>query len=166
MKPHLLDAGVLIGAVTVALILVIVTEPGTRSVALHVYVIVIGSLVMGLVVAAARAALPRRRVSPFAAALARADDPGPARPDQLARVEREVTLGVATAHDLHVKLLPELREIARCRLERAGKRPSPETLGRWWDLLRPDRPAPDDKFGPGIREAELRALVADLEQLR
>jgi hypothetical protein len=166
MKPHLLDTGVLIVAATVAVILVIATEPGTRSVALHVYVIAVGTLVMGLVVAAARAALPRRTRSPFTEALARDGEYGPARPDQLARVEREVTLGVATAYDLHAKLLPELREIARCRLERAGKRPSPETLGRWWELLRPDRPVPDDKFAPGIPEADLRALVADLEQLR
>ncbi len=165
MKPHLLDTGVLIAVATVAIVLVITTEPGFRSVALHVYVIVVGTLVMGVVVAAARAALPRRPRSPFAAALTRAGDPGPARPDQLARIEREVTLGVATAHDLETKLLPELREIARCRLERAGRRPSPETLGRWWELLRPDRPPPEDKFAPGIPESELRALVTDLERM-
>ena len=61
-----------------------------------------------------------------------------------------MTLGVATAHDLHLKLLPQLREIARCRLERTGRRPSAETLGRWWELLRPDREPPEDKFGPGL----------------
>ena len=84
---------------------------------------------------------------------------------ELERMEREVTLGVASSFDLHFRLLPDLREIARARLERVGKVPSPETLGRWWELLSPDRPAPDDRFAKGISEAELRALVADLEKL-
>ena len=76
-----------------------------------------------------------------------------------------MTLATASAYDLHFRLLPHLREIAQARLERAGADAGPETLGRWWELLRPDRPAPDDRFAPGIREAELRALVADLERM-
>jgi hypothetical protein len=62
-------------------------------------------------------------------------------------------------------LLPHLREIAQARLERAGRTPGPETLGRWWELLRPDRQPPEDRFGKGISEAELRALVADLARM-
>ena len=49
----------------------------------------------------------------------------------------------ASAYDLHFRLLPHLREIAQARLERAGRTPGPDTLGRWWELLRPDRPAPE-----------------------
>jgi hypothetical protein len=120
---------------------------------------------MALVVAAARQALPRRKRSAFAAALGARRDEHYEEPAQLRRLEREVTLGVATAHDLHLKLLPQLREIARCRLERTGRRPSEETLGRWWELLRPDREPPEDKFAPGLPESELRALVADLERM-
>ena len=41
----------------------------------------------------------------------------------------------------------------------------PETLGRWWELLRPDREATADRFAPGIRERDLRALVDDLEKM-
>jgi hypothetical protein len=84
---------------------------------------------------------------------------------QLAKVEREVTLSIGNAYDLHTRLLPHLREIATARLERRGQRPGPDTLGRWWELLRPDRPEPSERFAPGIREAELRDLVADLERL-
>ena len=43
--------------------------------------------------------------------------------------------------------------------------PGPETLGRWWELLRPDREPPADRFAPGISRAELRALVDDLERM-
>ena len=81
------------------------------------------------------------------------------------RHQREVTLGTASAYDLHHRLLPQLRQIADARLERGGRVASPETLGRWWELLRPDRPTPDDRYAPGISQSELRALVADLQRL-
>ena len=98
-------------------------------------------LMLLAIVSSPAIALPRRRRSPF-------DDSARARrrtlieqPAQVEQIERAVTLGVATAHDLHLRLLPQLREIARCRLERAGRDLGPETLGRWWELLRPDRRA-------------------------
>jgi hypothetical protein len=84
---------------------------------------------------------------------------------QLAKVEREVTLSIGNAHDLHTRLLPHLREIAEARLERAGRTVGPDTLGQWWELLRPDRPEPADRFSAGIPERELRTLVTDLERL-
>lgn len=165
MRRHLLDVVVVIVAATVVAALVIATEPGFRTVVLHVYVIGVGVILMGLVVSAAGTALPRRPRSAFAAALAERPEELYEEPAQLKRLEREVTLGVATAHDLHTKLLPQLREIARCRLERTGKQPSAATLGPWWELLRPDREPPEDKFAPGLPEAQLRALVADLERM-
>ena len=165
MRRHFLDVAVVLVAATIAAALVIATEPGFRTVVLHVYVIAVGTILMALLVSAVRQALPRRKRSPFTTALAQRRDERYEEPAQLRRLERDVTLGVATAHDLHMKLLPQLREIARCRLERTGKRPSEETLGRWWELLRPDREPPEDKFAPGIPEAELRALVADLERM-
>jgi hypothetical protein len=108
--------------------------------------------------------VPRRLRSELDRALAesgRRERPLP----ELERTQREVTLATATAYDLHVRLLPHLREIAQCRLERTGKTAGPDTLGRWWELLRPDRPEPDDRFAPGIKQAELRALVSDLERM-
>ena len=64
-----------------------------------------------------------------------------------------MTLSIGNAYDLHTRLLPHLREIATARLERRGQRPGPDTLGRWWELLRPDRPEPAERFAPGIPEA-------------
>lgn len=165
MRRHFLDVAVLLTVATIVAALVIATEPGLRTVVLHVYVIGVGAVLMTFVFGAVRQALPRRKRSAFATALGRRHEEQYEEPAQLQRLEREVTLGVATAHDLHTKLLPQLREIARCRLERTGKRPSEETLGRWWEILRPDREPPEDKFAPGLPEAELRALVADLERM-
>jgi hypothetical protein len=108
--------------------------------------------------------VPKRHRSEFDRALGEAVGSDRA-VHEVERLEREVTLGSATAYDLHVRLVPELRQIAQARLERAGRELGPETLGRWWELLRPDRPAPVNRHAPGISPAELRALVSDLERM-
>lgn len=164
MKRHLLDVAVLLAGLTLTVVVVVVTQPALRGLALRAYVFAVGALLMLVLVAAAGDVLPRRRTSEFERAVA-AHEPPPGPVAELARLEREVTLAIASAYDLHHRLLPQLREIARCRLERAGRAPSPETLGRWWELLRPDRPEPPDRFARGISERELRALVADLERM-
>jgi uncharacterized membrane protein len=164
MRRHLLDLAVLcIGGSIVAGYLA-ASQPGLRNVILHGYVFVVGGLVMLGVIAAAGDAVPRRRRSDFERALTESEPEKPSIAD-LQRMERHVTLAAASAYDLHVRLLPQLREIAQCRLERSGRTPGPETLGRWWELLRPDRPEPDDRFASGISQSELRALVAALERM-
>jgi uncharacterized membrane protein len=164
VRKHLFDLVVLFVVVSIGAIYAALAQPGIRNVTLHGYVLVVGALVMLGVVAAAGDAVPKRHRSELDRALGEA-----VRNDkqlhEVARMEREVTLGAATAYDLHVRLLPELRQIAQARLERTGRGLSPETLGRWWELLRPDRPAPENRHGPGISQAELRALVSDLERM-
>jgi uncharacterized membrane protein len=164
MRRHLLDLVILFVLISIVCIYISVAQPGIRNVTLHAYVFALGGLVMLGVVAAAGDAVPRRHRSELDRALAAAGHHERPLP-QIERIEREVTLATASAYDLHVRLLPQLREIAQCRLELTGKTPGPETLGRWWDLLRPDRPEPEDRFAPGITQADLRALVADLERM-
>ncbi|HEY6961790.1 MAG TPA: hypothetical protein VI408_07885 [Gaiellaceae bacterium] len=138
--------------------------PGQRPLVLHVWVLTVGGLLMLGGVSAVGAAVPPRRRSELSRALSAREAP-PQPVSQLAKLEREVTLAVGNAYDLHARLLPQLREIASARLERRGLALAPDTAGRWWDLLRPDRAEPEDRFAPGIRESELRALVADLERM-
>jgi hypothetical protein len=164
VRRHLLDLIVLFILSSLICGYVTLAQPNLRNVTLHVYVFLLGALLMLGIVAAAGDAVPRRLRSGLDRALAesgRRERPLP----ELERTQREVTLATATAYDLHVRLLPHLREIAQCRLERTGKTAGPDTLGRWWELLRPDRPEPDDRFAPGIKQAELRALVNDLERM-
>jgi hypothetical protein len=164
MRRHLLDLIVLFILSSLICGYITLAQPNLRNVTLHVYVFLLGALLMLGIVAAAGDAVPRRLRSELDRALAesgRRERPLP----ELERTQREVTLATATAYDLHVRLLPHLREIAQCRLERTGKTAGPDTLGRWWELLRPDRPEPDDRFAPGIKQAELRALVNDLERM-
>jgi len=164
VRRHLLDLIVLFVVASLICGYVALAQPGLRNVTLHVYVFLVGGLLMLGLVAAAGDSVPKRLRSELDRALAergRRDQRVP----EVERIEREVTLATASAYDLHFRLLPHLREIARCRLERAGKTLGPDTAGRWWDLLRPDRPEPEDRFAPGIKQAELRALVSDLEKM-
>jgi hypothetical protein len=164
MRRHLLDLIVLFILSSLICGYVALAQPNLRNVTLHVYVFLLGALLMLGVVAAAGDSIPHRLRSELDRALSesgRDQQPLP----ELERTQREVTLATATAYDLHFRLLPHLREIAQCRLERSGKTSGPDTLGRWWDLLRPDRPEPEDRFGPGIKQADLRALIGDLERM-
>lgn len=164
MRRHWLDVAVLFVLSSGALVYISLQVPGERRLAAHVYLLFLGALLMLVVVSAVSAAMPNARRSDLAAALD--ERPEPAGPvPQLAKIEREVTLAIGNAYDLHTRLLPHLREIAAARLERNGQRAGSDTLGRWWELLRPDRPEPSERFAPGIPEHELRELVADLERI-
>lgn len=164
MRRHFFDLVVLFLVASAATGYVVSSQPGIRELTLRIYVLVVGGLLMLGLISAVAARVPRRSSSAFDRALAEtAPVAGPLR--ELERLEREVTLATASAYDLHVRLLPSLREIAEARLAQSGRVPSPATLGRWWELLRDDRPAPDDHFAPGISADDLRALVADLARM-
>jgi hypothetical protein len=143
---------------------IVLSQPGLRSVTLHVYVLVLGALLMLGIVAAAGDAVPRRLRSDFEASLRQPARRDPVVPE-LERINREVTLATASAYDFHVRLLPHLREIAWSRVERSGRKPGPETLGRWWELLRPDAELPDDRSARGISQADLRAFVSEIGRM-
>jgi hypothetical protein len=164
MRRHALDLTVILVGGTLVIGYLLLSETGWRSVLIRVYIFFLGALVLFALLSASGEWVPRARRSEFELALPRAAPKRKPLPE-VERVTREVALATASAYDLHTRLLPHLREIAACRLEREGRAPGPDTLGRWWDLLRPDRPAPQDHHAPGIKEADLRALVADLERL-
>jgi hypothetical protein len=89
------------------------------------------------------------------------------------RMQRELDLGVASAAHAHSRLLPLLRAAASARLAtRHGidlaRRPDTarSLLGDdVWDLLRPDRPEPEDRLGPGVRRDEIAAAIEAVESL-
>ena len=94
MRRHLFDLVAVAIVATLVLAYILGAEPGWRSVGLHVYVVVIGGLLLlGLV---AESAGGHER-SAFSAAL---DERGRPQPTlaELARLERDVTLSTATAH--------------------------------------------------------------------
>ena len=94
------------------------------------------------------------------------------RPKGLSAMERQVGLARGSAGDVHDRLAPLLRDIARDRLMTAGidldRDPdvAAEALGpETWELVRPDRQQPPDRHARGVSPAVIRAAVARLEQI-
>src|SRR5688500_17457846 len=95
----------------VVLVVLLVALPGRTELVLHVYALAIAAIALSHLVGAVRAAYPGAAESVFDAALrtrARREERLP----EFAKVEREVSLGMATAFDLHYRLRPPLRRIA------------------------------------------------------
>jgi hypothetical protein len=98
-------------------------------------------------------------------------EPAP-RPRGLSAMERRVGLARGSAADVHERLSPILRDIARDRLATAGididRDPdiAAEALGpETWALVRPDRPPPAERRAPGATVAEIRTAVGRLEEI-
>ena len=157
---------------TAGLLAALVVLPGRTEVMLRAYLLLLAAFVLGTLLLRLRAALPERGVSPVDAALGRRP-PAAQRIPELERLEREVTLGLATAFDLHFRLRPTLRRIASELLQaRRGidLDASPDAARRalgeeTWELVREDREPPVDRFARGLDLASLRNVVASLEAL-
>ncbi|HEX5245570.1 MAG TPA: hypothetical protein VFW41_00425 [Gaiellaceae bacterium] len=92
-----------------------------------------------------------------------------ARPAELVRTERDLTLSSTNAGDLHTRLLPQLREVAAARLAArhdADLADARDVIGDVaWEYLRADRPAPDDRTAHGLPLRRIAALVDAIERL-
>ncbi len=151
---------------TILLVATLAVFPEEAEVAVDVYLIFLGGLALiGLVVLTGRRG--EKAESPFDAARRPRRRPAPVLPE-LDRLGREVSLGTQSAFDFHVRLRPVLVEIAEARLAAHGGRLEdaeglldPEA----WDLVRPDRPPPADRHGPGADEATLRRFVDAIEKI-
>ena len=94
-------------------------------------------------------------------------------PGELLRMERVIGLGVAHSIDCHRQLLPLLRAAAAARLASAhgidlvrSPAAARARLGdEAWELLRPDRPAPEDRYAPGVPREVVAKLIAQVEGL-
>ncbi|MBA3365768.1 MAG: hypothetical protein H0U03_08295 [Actinobacteria bacterium] len=159
----------LAGAVALVAALI---RPGRRELVIDIYLLFLGGLMLLVFVHATRQADGFNQPSEFERALHRRQ-PTIERLPELARVEREVGLGAATAFDLHFRLRRTLRTIAAHRLsarrgtdldaepERARRLLSPQT----WETVRPDREPPEDRQAPGPGRDEIRRIVDELEAL-
>lgn len=168
MKRLLAGWAVFTAFATVALLIAHYFAPGRFELELDVYILAVGGLALLEAVILTREAYPREERPALAEALER-DPDEVARPPEVARLERELTLATATAFDLHARLRPTLREIAAMRLAARGIRldeDGEEPLGEeLWELVRPDRRPPTDRHAPGIAPDALRRAVERLEAL-
>lgn len=158
-----------VGVIVFAALRIFPGAPRERLVDL--YILFLGALVTLTFVRATRAAGSAGVASLFDRALRR-PRPEAARPPGLAKLEREVALAASSAFDLHFRLRPTLREIAAHRLALRGldlDRGSGDTralLGaELWELVRPDRPQPADRFAPGVPLPRVRAMLDTLDKI-
>ncbi len=157
---------------TIALVVFAYLEPGRRGLELDVYLLVVGGMAVLTTVLAVRRAYPPARGSALAEAL-ETQPREPLRPLDLERTERIVTMATSTAFDLHFRLRPILREVAEQRLgdrrsltlDSGGPRVEAALGEELWELVRPDRVVPNNRFAPGLDPLALRRVVDRLEAL-
>jgi hypothetical protein len=163
-----------VGAVFFAsalLLALVLAFPGNSGVFVGVYELVLGGIGLAVLVAAFRPLRPQPwERSPF--------DRRPERPErpsavgELERIDRLVVLGCANAFDLHFRLRPLLRDLARERLhaghgvelDRHPERARPLLGEELWEVVRPEREI-GRRSGPGLPPAALAQLVERLEAL-
>ncbi len=144
--------------------------PGRATLAIRIFALVLCGVGLVLMVAALRRAFPRATALRPQERRARQSR---SVPETLARMEARTALAVAGAFDLHFRLRPRLRGLAtellasrrgvalEAQPERARKALGDET----WELVREDRPPPDDRLARGIPIRDLARVVESLENL-
>jgi hypothetical protein len=155
---------------TLALVGVVAFIPGRVGLVVHIYALVVCAVALGLVLTALRRAYPPEKpLRESSAASSSRRHP----PSTLGRIEHEAALGVVGSFDLHHRLVPRLRSIATGLLasrRRISLDSQPDAardaLGQeTWELVRPDRPAPEDRLAAGISQQELDRVVDSLERM-
>jgi hypothetical protein len=163
---------VIIGtALTLGALGALFASSGIRARVLDAYLVSIGGVIVLMLIRTARALLPDRSSSAYAAALAeRRTAP---RPPAGLGMEREVDLSRVNDFHFHMRLRPVLRDIAAMRLRRRyGVDLDAEPLrarelipADAWEVVRPDRPPPADRLARGPSLASFRTVVSELERL-
>jgi len=162
MRSERVRIGLLVAGATALLGVVLALGPVSVARSLAGYVLLLATIAIAALLRALASGSDGPAHSPYERALSRKVEP-PGRPPELVRVERELTLGTSSAGHLHNRLIPLLRDAAVARL---GRDLSRERLGdEAWELLRPDRPEPEDRNGPGASLRRVRSVVSTLERL-
>ena len=155
---------------TLALAAVAAFVPGRIGLAVRVYALLLCAAALALALLALRRAYPPEQGLRTPARVSRARRRPP---PTLARVEHEAALGVAGSFDLHFRLVPRLRAIAvgllasRRRISLDGNPAAARhVLGcATFELVRADRPPPEDRLGRGITAHDLGLVVDSLERI-
>jgi len=139
---------------------------------LAIWVVLVTALALILMIRHSREYGGPEPPSRFEEAL-RTRKPPATQPEELERMDREIVLGNADADHAHRRLLPLLRATAAARiaarhgfeLERQPEAAHALLGDNVWELLRPDRPHPEDRHGPGVPRAQIEKVIARVESL-
>ncbi len=144
---------------------------GAFELVLDIYLLSLGAVVLLALVRATREHTDPRGGSQYERALA-AMRAAPPDPGELS-LTRDLELSTSSAFHLHARVRPLFREIAAHRLlarygvelDREAAR-ARELVGvSAWELVRPDRPPPEDRLSAGPSIGELRKVVEQLEAI-
>ena len=168
---RLVIPGTVLLVTTIGLVVTLFQRPGDSALALDVYALFLGTAALAALVRLAGRSAPVLGSSELELALR--ERPAPeGRIPELERVERAITMAKQTVFDVHYRLRPMLRDIARHRLALRGvdldapEGPAEKLLGPdAWALLRPDVPRPDHHFARGIELEDLARTVDALERI-
>jgi hypothetical protein len=157
---------------TVALVVLLALPSLSTARALAIWVVLLAGLVLIALAGHSRERGLSEHAARFEEAL-RPRKPADSEPVELLRMERELLLGIAEADHAHRRLLPLLRAAAAARISsRHGleleRRPEAARalLGNdVWELLRPDRPPPENRHGPGVPREQIVAVIEQVESL-
>ena len=155
---------------TLALGAVALFVPGRLSLAVRIYALLLCAAAIVVALGALRRAYPL--TSPLRPGGSRRRS-GRRLPPSLARVENVCALGVAGSFDLHHRLRPRVRSTAEGLLttrRRVSLDGDPEAARRLlgeqaYDLVRADRPPPEDRLARGLPISDLRRVVESLESV-
>ena len=156
----------------VVLVVLLALPPLSTSRALAIWVVIVTGIALVVLIRQSREFDWPEPPARFDQAL-RPRKPKPSQTAEFLRMERELELGVADAAHAHRRLLPLLRAAAAARLAsqhgiELERRPAAARamLGEdVWELLRPDRPEPEDRHGPGVPRTEIAAVIEAVEGL-
>ena len=171
MKDDLLRAARLLWLPTGVLAAVVAFAPGRVELAVRVYALVLAAAALAIALASLRRAYPRTR--PLRPRSRDRNIEAPPGLDVLARFEQEAALGIAGSFDLHHRLRPRLRRLASellasrrgVSLDQDPERARGLLGDATWELVRADRPAPEDRQARGIPISDLRTVVESLERI-
>jgi hypothetical protein len=157
---------------TAALVVLLALPQLSTSRALAIWAVLVAALALAVLIRHSGEYGRSEQVARFEESLRRRK-PADSKPVELLRMERELLLGIAEAEHAHRRFLPLLRAAAAARLSaRHGveleRRPEAARalLGEdVWELLRPDRPPPEDRHGPGVPRERVVAVIERVESL-
>ena len=156
----------------VALVVLLVIPRLSTPRAFGIWVVLVTALVLVVLIRRSHGSAEREPASRFEQAL-RGRKRTSSQPEELLRMDRELVLGSADADHSQRRLLPLLRATAAARIAaRHGfeleRRPEAARalLGEdVWELLRPDRPAPEDRHASGVPRKRIAAVIERVESL-
>jgi hypothetical protein len=159
-------------AAVVALVVLLVIPRLSTPRALEIWVVLVTALVLVMLIRHSREAGEPGPAGRFEQTL-RERKRGTAQPEELLRMDRELVLGSADADHAQRRLLPLLRATAAARiaarhgfeLERRPEAARALLGDDVWELLRPDRPAPEDRHAAGVPRERIAAVIERVESL-